>query len=521
VVCLQDGYESGKSKVAMFKGTLKPYQTEPVETFLERGNLLVAYEMGLGKTVIGIAAAERLMAEGKISCCVIVCPASIKFQWAERIEQFTDAGFCVIDGTVKQREILYQSILKKFPRYIIMGYDNVINDASFVRKIRPEMVILDEATAIKTFRAKRTKQIKKMLKPKYRLALTGTPVENKPDELFSIMQWVDEEVLGRYDLFDKAYISRSHFGWVVGYKNLPVLKKKLGPALSRKSRHDPEVSKYLPSVDEDEWYADMSPEIKKVYKKISGDLLIELDSISPGAGFELHDYYSGADESTPSGKVMAIHTAMEMFLDHPDLVIMSAQNGALYANDLWQDGYLDNILTSPKLELLKEKVNEILEFPENKILIYTRYRGMLNILEDELNAESVKFHGGKNSADKQSAVAKFTNDPLCRVFLSSHAGAYGMDMSMANYLINYDLPWSAGKADQINGRHVRVSSEFGQVFVRNVVFRDSIEARKLRMLDRKRRIAGAILDGTGQDEFGRVETDKDTLTDHCREITGT
>jgi len=514
----------------LFTGELKPYQEEPVKKFLERGNLLVAYEMGLGKTVIGIAAAEELLASGAISCCVIVCPASLKYQWAQRIAQFTDAliipwkikgeeillplNTCIIDGGKAAREKLYKQVVP-LSRYIIMGYDNVINDTNFVRDIKPGMVILDEATAIKTFKAQRTKQIKKMLKAPYRMALTGTPIENRPDEVFSIMQWVDETVLGRYDLFDKAYCKRNTYGWVIAYKNLPVLRRRLATAMSRKSRLDPDVRPFLPEVDySEDWMVEIPPAVRKVYKTIALDMIKELDNVEVFNGFDVHAYYSGHDESTPSGKLMAMYMCLEMLLDHPDLIIHSAQNGAGYANYLWQSGMLDDILESQKLNLVVDKVAEITQFPENKVIIFSFYREMINIIQEELDVQSVQFHGDLSPADKAAAISKFANDPECRVLLSSHAGAYGADLYMANYLVNYDQPWSAGKADQINGRHVRVSSEFSQVYIRDIMAIDSVNEWKKRKVIRKRRIAGAIMDGVGQDDTGSVELDGDTLRDH-------
>lgn len=489
--------------------------------------------MGLGKTVIGIAAAEELLESGAISCCLVVCPASLKYQWGQRIAQFTDSlqfsktirgeqidlsvNCSVIDGTKSQRQNQYGEFAGQRRHYMVIGYDNVINDAEDVRNIKPDMVILDEATAIKTFKAKRTKQIKKMLKAPYRMALTGTPVENRPDELFSIMQWVDDKVLGRYDLFDKAYCKRNRYGWVIAYKNLPILRRRLADSLSRKSRLDPDVRPYLPEVDYNEdWIADIPDKVKEVYKFIAECMLKEMDNQKISGDFDIHAYYSGQDESTPSGKLMAMLMCLEMLLDYPDLIILSAMNGAQFANYLWQEGYLDEIIESSKLDILLQKVKEITAFPENKIIIFSFFRDMLDIIQEELDVESVQFHGDLSPGEKAAVIARFSNDPACRVLLSSYAGAYGADLYMANYLINYDQPWSSGKADQINGRHVRVSSEFDHVFVRDILARDSVNEWKKRKVIRKRNIAGAILDGHGQDETGSVAIDGDNLKSHLQ-----
>lgn len=495
--------------------------------------MLVAYSMGLGKTVIGIAAAERLLDDGKINRCLVVCPASLKYQWAERVEWFSDSKSVVIDGSAEARRKQFADVASSPDvRYIIMSYDIAVRDASSVASLVSGgrcMVVLDEATAIKTFRAQRTKAIKKVLRAPYRMALTGTPVENRPDELFSIMQWVDDTVLGRYDLFDKAYINRNKFGWVASYKNLPVLRKRIAPALARKSRKDPDVRDYLPHVDEDVWYVEADDKTMHLYKIIATAMLNELSKLASFSDFSMDNYYKGVDESRPSGKLMAMYMCMEMLLDHPDLIIYSGMlyeagdgQGSRFAYDLWQQGLLDDILVSPKIDYLTEKVQEILQFDDGKILVFSKYRNMLEVMERRLAEEgirTVKFHGELNPRQKADVIAEYTNDPECRVLLSSYAGAYGMDMYMANYLIKMDLPWSAGTDDQIDSRHVRASSEFDKVYVRNIVVRGSMEERKLRILDRKKRVAGAILDGTGNDIFGRVTVDGDSLKAHLTEVT--
>lgn len=536
---------------------LYPYQDAPVDLFLDRGNLLVAFEMGLGKTPIAIACAEELLGCRDIDCALVVCSATLKYQWAQRIAEFTDLpgipfrvkdkhiiipspeNCTVINGTPAQRKLQYQSIKTRRPDYIIMGYENVVNDSRFVRNIHPGLVILDECTAIKTFRAKRTKHIKRLLNSEYRLGLTGTPVENRPEELFSIMQWIDEDVLGRFDLFDRAYIQRDRFGRVKSYRNLPILRKRVMPAVSRKSRLDPEVAPYLPEVDHGTWEIKMDPALSATYKSIARDLYIALKELPATDSFDLAAYYGGDyfTESSALGNVMARQTALEMLLDHPALLTKSARDyaesrdaieagvkkknwpGSKYAAQFLADN--DSIDSTPKLDYLAEIVPEILEFdPRNKILIFTRFVGMLDIIADTLKIPCIKFHGGMSPVEKTAAIATFSTDSNYRVFISSHAGAYGNDMHMANYLINYDLPWSAGKADQINGRHVRASSQFTSVCIRDMVTIGTVEERRQKMLNIKRKVGTAILDGHGQDSDGAVINDLASLMSHLTEVLG-
>ena len=233
----------------MFSGTLKPYQVEAVEKMVDKQAILVAYEMGLGKTPMTIAAIEQLRENGEIPNVVLVlCLASLKYQWQKEIAKFSDSTSLVIDGTPKQRQSYYESYSEY--DYIIMNYEQVVNDWDVVKTFDISAIVCDEATAIKGFRAKRAKKVKDLAKSiPIRYALTGTPIENgRPEEIFSIMQFVNRDVLGRFDLFDKTFIVRNHFGGVQRYRNIPLLHQTLAHHIVRKSQGDEDVKPYLPDA---------------------------------------------------------------------------------------------------------------------------------------------------------------------------------------------------------------------------------------------------------------------------------
>jgi SNF2 family DNA or RNA helicase len=536
---------------------LHTYQEEAVDRAVERGSLLIAYEMGLGKTPIALAAIEDLIELGEVNTAVIVVPASLKYQWAKQIAKLTDVRtrvikvredgqtqeitvpteeYCIlIDGDTKKRNGLYTKVKAYKPDYVIMGYENVVNDWNWVRRIKPECIVLDEATAIKTFKAQRTRKIKRLTAP-HRYALTGTPVENgRPEELFSIMQWVDEDVLGRFDLYDKSYIVRNRFGGVQKYKNLPVLHAKLSEAMVRKTRLDDDVRPFLPEVQESNIPVVLDARTRKAYKRISDDLLAELRAAGPvTGGFDLFSHYHGGDtpnESSAQGKIMARMQALDMLLNHPDLIRWSGQRfeeaetwrqtgiqkkswtGSKYCYEIWKGGVLDDVTTHPKMDTVLDTLERILATPGNKVVVFSVNPDMLELLADRLPADSAVTYTGRMSAGaKAFAANRFETDPECRVFLSSHAGAFGTDLWMANYLINYDLAWSSGKQDQINKRHDRASSKFKNIYVLNAITAGTTEPRKLSMLAHKRRIGAAITDGRGADDKGRIENDVVSLT---------
>ena len=163
------------------------------------------------------------------------------------------------------------------------------------------------------------------------------------------MEWVDPEVLGRGDLFDLAYIERNRFGDPVGYKNLDVLRKRIGNAMYRKSVSDPDVAPFMPRRDFLDWRVNMDAATREVYVKMAWDLLTALEEAQArGESFSVMAHYAGRkpDESTPVGKVMGIHMAMEMLLDHPDLLVDSAldyaetagEKGSKYASVIYEFG---------------------------------------------------------------------------------------------------------------------------------------------------------------------------------------
>lgn len=500
--------------------------------------MLIAWEMGLGKTVLGIVLAEERLADD-VETVMIICGSSLRYQWTDSLVKFTDMSsvelkvgkqiirvpspeYCIIiEGSPAVREKQYQAILDNKPEYVILSYDNLINDWKWVRKIKPDMIIADEITAVKSPRAQRTRKLKN-LKVKYRYGLTGTPVENgKPEELFSIMQWVDESIFGRYDLFDKTFIERNDFGWVEGYKNLPLLHKKLSQAMVRRTRQQPEVKKYLPEVEEVTKYTKMDSKTAKLYSAVAKDLLESLKALRSHEGFSLEMHYQGyTDMDSAAGKIMSKCQVLNMLCSHPDLVKLSAERyeksegGSQYAYNLVKKGELDSLNTSAKLNNHVSHLREALDFDsKNKVIVFSFYPEMARIIAKEVSEYGhVFFNGDMTAREKAEAKAQFTNDSECRIFFSSDAGGFGVDLFMANYLFNYDLPESAGKSDQRNARHVRASSQFDNVFIINEIVEGSTEERNLIRLDFKRKVASAVIDNKGADESGRIENDVSSLT---------
>lgn len=527
----------------MFTGTLFPYQNEAVERILSDRRILVAYSMGTGKTVLTLAALEDLFGQGEISCCVIMVPSSLKWQWAQAIAKFTDTptrtvtlrgmeltvpteDVCtVINGTPKQRRQQWGTA--QHADYVVVSYGAVLHDWKELCALPADALVLDEATAIKNFSAQTTKRVKK-LRPPVRVALTGTPVENRPEEVFSIMEWVNTQVLGRWDLFEKSYINRNFFGGVSSYKNLGLLHRNLSRAMIRKSRLDPEVARYLPDVTETTRHVQLDKTTRSIYKAILSDVQEAMEELAEAGGdFDLAAYYAGIKTDGAfgaQGKLMARLQAARLLLDHPQLLMDSAvafhegTGGSQYAAEFaaGRDD-LPDLNSSPKLNALDELVGTMLAEPGTKAAIFTDYRKMLPYLSGRLekHGDLALFHGQLNSDEKAGILARFKTDPECRLFISTNAGGYGLDLPEAQYLVNYDLPYSNGVLAQRNTRHVRASSKFERVHVTSLVVEEAIEERVQATLRLRQRLSQAVVDGTGA---GALEMDVESLAEHIENV---
>ena len=506
-----------------FTGTLLPYQPEAVDAMCTRSKMLVAYDLGLGKTVLTIAAIERLMDEGLITePGIIICLSSLKYQWADQIRKFTDGSSTplVIDGTPKQRAAQYAEAFDwghSLVDYVIINYEQVVNDWEYVRQLPTGFIVCDEATAIKSFRSKRSKHVKKLSSP-YKFALTGTPVENgKPEELYSIMQFVDSKVLGRFDLFDQTFIVRNRFGGVERYRNLQLLNKTLSEACVRKRQSDPDVAPYLPeTIFAEPILVPFDTAGAKLYRHIVRDLLAILDEAieSFGSSFDLFSHYQGGEDQQNAvrGKIMSRLLSLRMLCDHPGLLSVSAESSK-YAAELKELDLLGALSKTPKLSVLKEYVNNFLDdYDGNKVVIFTSYVKMVDLIRETLGQDiSTPYTGEMNAKDKENSKLKFQTDPSVRILVSSDAGGYGVDLPQANLLVNYDLPWNAGLAVQRNGRIRRASSEWKTIVIQDLLMQDSIEERQHAMLTQKLAVANAVVDGEGIDDKGGVSLNLGSL----------
>lgn len=513
-----------------FKGELRPYQLEASALITNRGRALLALDLGTGKTVVSLHAIEELRDGGMLDCALLIMSSSLTVQWANRISEFTDQSCVVIDGsmTPAKRKKAYAEALESRPAYVVMGLRQVVSDTWFVEALKPDLALVDEVTSIKNFKPQQTKTIKNSVKTKYRVGLTAEPIENgKAEEVFSIMEWIDSSVFGNWRDFEAEHIDRNQYTNIItGYRNVDVLHSKLMTACVNKRKDDPEVADFMPTVEEYNVHVDMDTRTKELYDYIARDLLAELRMAGPTVALDLSRYYEGGDASegdSSTGRITSRLLALHLLLDDPQLLRASAEtyddpdsnHGSKYASQLRAGGrLLPEGSHGAKLDACIELVEEYLEEDDrHKVIVFARFKGILPLLQQRLDKYvSVLFHGGMNGKERAEAIAQFGEDPDTRLFLSSDAGGYGVDLFMASHLINYDRPLSSGALKQRNGRHVRASSTFRNVYIDNLIVADSVEEYQGSKLDFKNKVSNAIVAGRMSVPGGKLESTARSLT---------
>jgi len=452
-----------------FKGLLKvalyPYQREGALFAARAGRSLIADDMGLGKTIQAIAAGEILARLVGLERVLIVCPTSLKYQWKQEIERFCDRSAVVVEGLLARRATLYAG--DAF--YKITNYEVVHRDIESIRRWGPEAILLDEAQRIKNWKTRRAQSIKK-LDSKYAIVLTGTPLENRLEELHSIVEFVDRFRLGPMFRFLAQHQHIDEGGRVIGYRNLDGIGRTLAPILIRRTKK--EVLKQLPERLEKNYFVPMTKE-QMEYHEENREIVARLV-----AKWRRFGFLSEADQR----RLMIALQNMRMSCNSTYLLDKKTDHGV-------------------KADELLSVLRECFERPGDKAVVFSQWRRTHELILGRLEGARlghVLFHGGVASKERRDLIAQFKEDPRCRVFLSTDAGGVGLNLQNASTVVNMDLPWNPAILDQRIGRVHRLG-QHRPVRVVNFVAQGTIEHGMLSVLAFKQSMFAGVLDG-GQSE---------------------
>lgn len=462
-----DQVKSGRRSFDVLSTKLYPYQEEGAMHLAFGRRSMLADDMGLGKTVQAIAAAALLKELRDIQRVVVICPASLKSQWAREIRRFTSLSVTVVEGGLLERRKLYgdSSFFK------IINYELVRHDLPELIKMRPDLVILDEAQRIKNWRTK-TAQMVKSLTSRYAFVLTGTPLENRIDELYSIFQFLDPRILGPlwhfndrfYELEERANGSYK----VLGYKNLDELRAIVAPYVLRRTRS--EVLKDLPSRTDNNFFVEMTDPQWRAYNEYKESL----------------------------AKLIAKAQRMPLTPKEREILMLCLIKMRLICNALaLHDKELspkERERTGPKLGELEEVLIEEIASNGHKAVVFSQWANMLALTEpiiQRVGLGYVKLTGDVPSSKRGGLIEQFFNDPSCRVFLSTDAGGVGLNLQAASLVINLDLPWNPAVLEQRIARAHRHGQQHS-VQVINLIAKDTIEERMLDTLAAKRNVFASV-----------------------------
>jgi superfamily II DNA or RNA helicase len=441
----------------LLKVELLPYQLEGVAFAAAVGRAVLADDMGLGKTIQGVGAAEILAREAGISKVLVVCPASVKSQWRSEVRRFSDRSVQLVIGGAAQRAKQYDNDCF----FTVCNYEQVLRDIMAVERTRWDLIILDEGQRIKNWQAK-TSRVIKGLKSPFALVLTGTPLENRLDELYSIVQFVDDRRLPPAFRFFHRHRVVDEKGHVLGYKNLDRLRENLRPVLRRRTRES--VLQQLP------------PRTTEIVRIPPTDEQIELH----------------AAHMRIVAQIVAKSYITEMDLLRLQKALLMARMAAnsTFLVEKKGTGY------SSKLEYLGEMFDNLAAEPSRKTLLFSEWTTMLNLIEPMLQdrkLDYVRLDGKVPQKERQELVHRFQNDPKCRLFITTNAGSTGLNLQAANTVINVDLPWNPAILEQRIGRAHRMGQKQPvQIYV--LITEETIEEKLLKTLSSKHSLAMAALD---------------------------
>ena len=492
--------QSGEWPLHETKVPLFPYQREGMLHLAFTERALLADEMGLGKTVQAIAACALLRRLGQASRVVVVTPASLKTEWEEQIQRFTALPYQLVFGGRLKRLRAYDAAGPRdgqlaasgvpvssagtkpddgqalappmgqapaAPFFTMVNYEQMLADSLEVnQRLQPDVVVLDEAQRIKNWGTKTTQAVKR-LRSRYAFVLTGTPIENRIDEIHSLMDFLEPSVLGPLFRFNREFYDLDERGRPVGYRNLDKLHERIRPFMLRRRKADVETE--LPPRSDRNFFVALSAEQQDEYASHEG-VVARLAAIARRRPLTQQE----------QDKLMR-HLAMMRMVCDTNYILDPDQRAC------------------PKLGELEKLLEECRDNLDVKVLVFSEWERMLELVRglcDQLRLGFAWHTGTVPQRRRRAEINAFKSDPNCRVFLSTDSGAAGLNLQAASVVINCDLPWNPAKLEQRIARAWR-KHQTRSVTVVNLVSENTIEQRMLQTLSLKQALADGVLERKG------------------------
>ncbi|MEM9865940.1 MAG: DEAD/DEAH box helicase, partial [Myxococcota bacterium] len=469
-----------------FAATLRPYQRDAVDRFLEAGRLLLADDMGLGKTVQAAAIAHVLLATGAAERVLVIAPASLKMQWRAEWNRFVpdslEVPATVVFGSAQQREARYADTERGV---LIANYEQIHRDLEAIEAFAPDLVVLDEAQRIKNWPTRTARSVKRIDSP-YRLVLTGTPIENRLDELMSILDW-----LAPYAVAPKWRLPAEHLvasgDGIVGMRNLDALRARLAPICLRRSRD--EVLDELPEREDRTHHVGVTDRQQALHDDLIPDIA-KLLQVSKRRPLKQREFL----------RLMMLFSKQRMLANgigltefetiYPEIRTRSATPVVLES------------LHAPKLEYLRDLVLRIAVDEGKRVVVFSQWRRFLQLAHwscsealAEAGVSALFFSGQETQRARAKNVERFHEDPNARVLWCTDAGGVGLNLQRAAHIcVHTELPWNPAVFEQRVARIHRMGQP-EHVTVHTLVAPTTIEARLSASIATKRKLFAGVFDG--------------------------
>jgi superfamily II DNA or RNA helicase len=482
--------QAGQATLDVVQVPLYPYQQEGMLHLAFTERALLADEMGLGKTVQAIAACELLRRLRGIERVLVVCPASLKGEWEEQIARFTSLPSRIVAGSRAQRLAQYGEDHGEGAFFYLANYEQILSDGDAVQeRLAPDVIVLDEAQRIKNWQSRTARAVKRLRSP-YAFVLTGTPLENRIDEIYSIVQFLDPSLLGPLFRFNREFYLLDERGKPAGYRNLDELHRRLAPVLLRRRKDD--VEGQLPGRTDKHFFVPLEDEQVPRYLEYERRVasLIAQARRRPLLPKEFE-------------QLQRWLACMRMVCDTPYILDSDCR-------------------VCPKLAELQEILEELLTEPGTKILVFSEWERMLDLVREKLQEMGTGFAWHTGSVPlprRREEVRRFKEDPACRLFLSTDSGGVGLNLQAANVVINLDLPWNPARLEQRIARAWR-KHQTRPVRVLSLVAEGTIEHRMIPLLANKQRLADGVLDGRGDLSEMPLPSGRSALIERLETLTG-
>lgn len=443
---------------------LRPYQKIGFSWLLQNINLgfgsVLADDMGLGKTLQVLSLILHQKNKGYLDekKVLVIAPAGLLSNWQNEIKKFAP--------TLKP--FIYHGINRKFPKtddfdVVISSYATLRNDEKKFNKIKWYILVVDEAQNIKNPASKQTKAIK-AIKSDNKIALTGTPVENRLIDYWSIFDFTNKHYLGTINKFTKKFIVP-----IEKERNEKVLKnfrKITDPFILRRLKTDKKIIKDLPDKIVNDVYCKLSIEQTVLYKEMVDSLMNEIDE---------------SEGVNRKGLIFKLINGLKQICNHP------AQFSKTKSINIYDSG---------KMEVLMNILENITENGE-KVLIFTQYVQMGNIIkklvDKKFNTESLFLHGSLSRGKKDKMINDFQNKSQHKIFIISlKAGGTGLNLTAAQNVVHYDLWWNPAVENQATDRAYRIGQK-ENVMVYRLITTGTFEEKINNMIESKKELADITL----------------------------